>query len=249
MCFSLMIQNTFKFNTQLMKKTTLLIIVITFSQLSFSQEKWSVGLSFEPGTSGLTQRTEYGFSDTVQLYIGSNYSYSISGIVDFKVNNKFHISSGINYNKLSYSWGIKREYYDPEFLNLAANPNWLSNTYTTHYNLLSIPLNIQFNIKTFNKFDFYLKGGLSANYLFDTNTSVVEEYENETKDTSLTTHIKKGFKLSANIGVGLNYAINSRFKIVMEPSIEYFIKKTENTVPLNGHFYNIGVNFGIIYGL
>ncbi len=242
-----------------MKKILLVIIATAFVQFSFAQSRWSFGFLFEPGISGLTHRVEdTGQPDSVKFYFGPKYSYSIGGMTDLKFNNRFHLSTGINFKKMSFSLGQKREDMDTFMLNIFAQSDtsllhiqkW---TLIPSYYFISVPINLKYYLNPLKKTNIFFVAGLTINYLFEGNGIWINEYDygtdaNKWKQKPYSETSKK-FYLSLQLGMGVNYTITNQFKIFLSPSFQYFIKKTENGFPINGNFYNIGVQIGILYSL
>jgi hypothetical protein len=59
-----------------MKKIMLILIVIAYSQTNFSQSKLGLGLSFEPGFSGISNIEMDTGNPNEQYFFESRFSYS-----------------------------------------------------------------------------------------------------------------------------------------------------------------------------
>jgi hypothetical protein len=237
-----------------MKKFSLILILVSFSQLSISQSKWSVGLYFEPGSGGLAKRYEHaGFDDSVRMYNGPRTSYIIGGLVNFRLNDRIRFSTGLYFKEMSFALSIKRDYYPASFNETFSkiDPNvvyWQSTTFTNYFYFWSVPATIQYSLITSNKLNVYVNTGVTANFMFKSSstTDIFYDYGTENRDTSI---YRNQYFFSLSFGAGINYSLSNQFCLFLEPCGSYFLRKAENPYPIEGHFYNLGVKFGVLYSL
>lgn len=231
-----------------MKKMLLIFYLINVTLLSFSQGKWSVGLSFQPGTTGLIQR-EDPFPDSINFYKAPKSSTSINLIVDLYLTDRIQISSGYRNSKMSYSQEQNRDDVNLSLLEALGALNWMKTTYITSYYFMSIPLNIKFNLLKIDKLKIYLKGGVSTDFIKKANVEFINYYNDKPEEryTKPENNGKNNLMYSTNISLGLKYSLNNQYKVLIEPTYQYFFTKVDNSVPLKGHFYKTGVEFGFLY--
>jgi hypothetical protein len=245
-----------------MKKSILILVLCILQQIIFSQSKWSFGLSFQPGTSGLYNPKQYIFNntDTNNVYQGNKYSFILTELVEFRLNKRIHLRSGISFSKMGFIWQQKREFYTEEFLQsiLYAFPqlvNWERTTSKNNYYFVGIPLIFNYDIKTSGNLYFSLNSGILFNYFFGNKEFGHLEFTNKFENLeSQETGQDLRFHYFLQFGVSINYTLTNNVKIFMEPNFAYDFTKldkpeTEALPFFDGNFWHIGINFGIMYNL
>jgi hypothetical protein len=242
-----------------MKKLLLIILCIFAFHLCNAQSKWSIGLTFQAGKSGLMNPVLNGFpdADSIDAYQGSDYSFTIKEPVIYQINDRISVQSGITFSKMKFNWQKRKEYFTPdamaEYTKYDVSEGWQMNSYKGSFYFIGIPLIVNFRIITSNKFDFYLSTGLSFNYLFgfQYNGSSYFIYKTYTSKSDIIFNIDKFkmFHYELHIGTGFTFKLTNNFKLLIEPSFAYDFNNMcyPKSDGMDGNLLNIGINLGFIY--
>jgi hypothetical protein len=245
-----------------MKKSILILVLCLMHHILFSQSRWSFGLSFQPGSSGLYNPKQYiiNNNDTSDVYQGNKYSFILSEIIEFRLTERFHLRSGISLSKMGYKWQQKREFYTEEFLQsiLYAFPqmvNWEGSTYKTNYYFIGIPLTFNYVIKSSENLNFSLNTGILFNYLIGAKVYSHSQFTNRFKNEEFQeTGQDLRFHYFLQFGVSCSYNLTDNVKIFIEPNLDYDFTKLDkpetDILPyFDGNFWHLGINLGILYNL
>ncbi len=125
------------------------------------------------------------------------------------------------------------------------NMSGFTNTLSTQgefsqtFDFIEIPLFLRYNIVD-SKIGLELIGGVSANFVVGNNV-----YMNEQK-VGKTSNISK-LNYSGTVGIGVQYALNKRFSLSVEPRFNYYLNSINKDVEVTYKPYRIGVYTGINY--
>jgi hypothetical protein len=242
-----------------MKKTILIIFTSILVLPCFSQSKWGFGLSFQPGVGGLLHPEQDAFpnADSIDVYQGVDFSYSYDALVEYAINDRIHICSGINYSRTGFKWQFKKDFYTFEELQYypsldTAYANWQGTKVNPRYIFVGIPISLKYILKVRDKFSIFINSGIGLHYLFDGNEKYKSEFTNYDleRNEKINTLDKNAKKVLINIkfSAGIAYNISDRFKILFEPDFQFYPKKIKQSI-MSGNLYNIGLQTGIMYQL
>ena len=198
---------TLKESKKLNHKVLILIILIIYPSLTFSQtSKFSLGIAASPNF--------YFVNPDLRGYYPPytvNSAYSLGTELYYSLTEKGVIRSGLYYSKISYEVG----YYYFDYYNNGINP--ISGRITAAY--LDIPLLYDFNFIKKEKLSIYSSIGITPSFILFSeeivtfNDNVVRDFEALNK-----------FSLSFQNGLGIKYNIHEKFGIKLEPQFKYFFK-------------------------
>jgi len=223
-----------------MKKSILIIIIISFSILASGQTgKFSGGLLFSP-------EMNFYEAENNDKKASINYRYGLIG--EFKINDYLYIQSGVSYIKQTYN--IERSYDHCAFLEPGeACLEVLRYIDKNDYYLMSVPINLVIK-KTFND------SNLSPFVLLNMNNNFHFLSKYHSAYNSNVDELKefKYFGNTGNIGFGIEYLLWSKIKMNLYTHIriiEYRKKDPivyENEDQINT-FNNLGLSVSVLYVL
>lgn len=115
------------------------------------------------------------------------------------------------------------------------------------YNYLKIPVKINYLLFT-GKLKFFLSGGFSTNiFLYQSSITILTYADGEQESSKTNTNTNKEtlpINLSAQIGCGINYDLNSKLLFRMEPIYRRSLTPTANA-SIKSYLYSFGVNLSI----
>ena len=132
---------------------------------------------------------------------------------------------------------VSNEY--SENVNLAS---YSSSDLTQSFETIEIPFLLRYNLSQ-KRLGVFVTGGLSANWIVE--NAVYRNNGGRTKigetDNIRTTNF------SSQLGFGLEYRLNSRFQIGLEPSVKYYLNSINKSGEYDYKPYSIGIFTGIRY--
>lgn len=230
---------------------SLLTLILLFPFVSFSQETskgfTAVGLM---GSLDYTNRT-LDFSDVNgwvatardQNEIG-NIGFMVYSQVQYKFNNRLRLEGGVGYSNRSYKTKSEDLHW------VTNDPDLPVKSRTVHrFKYISLPLNVQYDIYTHNKFRLFAIAGIATNIFLARRTQVQSSLANGnnndysfSKRSGYTT-----FSAIARCGVGLDYQVMKHFTVRIEP----YYQRTIRSITVDDHakeyIYVLGVATGIFY--
>lgn len=223
-----------------MKKSILIIIIISFSILALGQtEKFSGGLLFSP-------EIDFYEVENNNKKISINYRYGL--ICEFKINDYLYIQSGLSYKKQTYK--IERAYDHCAFLEHGESCTFILKYIDKNdYYLMSVPINLVIK-KTFNDSNLSPFVLLSMNNNFHFLSKYHAAYASNVDELKEF----KYFGNTGNIGFGIEYLLWGKLKVNLTTHlrlIEYRKKDPivyENEDQINT-FNNLGLSVSVLYAL
>ncbi len=170
--------------------------------------------------------------------------YTLGGSASLQCNNHVTLEFGINYSNKGYQTRMQVLYYfqyDP------ATPQKMKSIYNYHY--VEVPLKVNF-IFGKKKLRFISSLGIIPNFFLGETTKSVFVYANAGKESS-TSPENFGYKrlnISPFIGLGIDYKINDKMNVRIQPSFSYGILKIIDA-PVTGYLYNGGINMSYLFKL
>lgn len=236
-----------------MKKIIFLtsLIVFLFLKVNYAQIKpYKFGFRLAPNISWLSPDSKY-YSNN-----GSDMGFSWGFVSDISITENYFFQTGFNIS----SFNAKLEYPDIIFVEAENDsmPGQIFRNYKLRY--IEIPALIKMKTNPYKKFSFY--GLIGFNFGFNIRAQAEDrfEYKNfyeESKTDNFENDIKDDlnfFKLSLNVGVGVEYEIYQ--STVVFAGISFNNGVTNILKGYNGRFpsvkqkaipYSLDFNFGVIF--
>ncbi|MEQ1733395.1 MAG: outer membrane beta-barrel protein [Bacteroidia bacterium] len=205
-----------------------------------SAAKWQVGVCFSPdATNSNNQGTPFLYRTSFGFATGLNASR--------KLNKQFRVDAGLLYaqrgekmENLVWGWHYRQNGFNDDTL------------YSIKYKhkLIEIPVKLKWYFKQGNNFNLYTTLGVSANF-YDVTKVKETFYNSTTKEVFFhTLHNESNLlgKLfpSAIIGIGVEYKLNAKLSIVVQPEYRYYLISTFGYIET---LTALGVNCGVSYNL
>ncbi len=237
-----------------MKQLLILIAILatltTNGQTAKSKHNISIGYSVAPAYSFRTLNNNDGNSSSdiatdarnknelakFGYRTGVNFLFSCSGSVGFETGIILS-SKGYKTKKLNLTFAQP----DP------SSPVTAQFNYSYQY--IGIPLKARFMTGK-NKLRFISSVGFTTNFLSSVKHNTKYEYADGRTDNgkqSSTSGLKK-VDISPTISAGIDYKLNDKIYLIVEPMFEYGVIKTRDT-PVTEHLWDAGINIGFYYGL
>lgn len=239
-----------------MKHLTLFLLVLTaFS--SYGQEvtppnfkRFQIGINYSQDVCYRILQNNDG-SAMSDLVIDSRNDLEIA---------KFGYTSGLNicYNISSFlgvETGLQysnKGYQTNELTFVAAQPDpsipeSAKFIYSFHY--VDIPVKVNFTVGIKRKMKFFSSVGVTTNVFIQETSTTVYHYSDRTeRHTSPTNYDYKRVNLSPTVSAGIDYMINSRMNLRVEPTFRFGVLKIIDS-PVTGYLYNGGLNVSYYFGL
>ena len=242
-----------------MKNLTLLLLTMTaFS--AYGQDKTKenptvdfkrvqIGINVSPDICFRTLKNNDG-SSTSDLVVKLNnenetikVGYTTGLNVCFNIKKFVGIETCIQYSNKGYQTKFKDLIFgqpDP------SAPNKAKFIYNFH--CIDIPVKANFTIGK-KKVRFFTSVGVTTNiFIKETQTSVLVYSDHTTRKTNPTSYDYKRVNISPTISVGIDYKINSRMNLRVEPTFRYGVLKIIDA-PVTGYLYSGGLNISYYFGL
>jgi hypothetical protein len=173
----------------------------------------------------------------------AKFGYSAGLNVCFNLNKVVGLQTGIHYSNKGYK--IKTM----KFISGQSNPNIpqkATKIYNFHY--IDIPLTAYFtNDKT--RFRFFTSIGLTTNiFIIETRNEIVKYFDHTDRVTTKTNDDYKKLNISPTISFGVDWKMNSRMNLRVEPTFRYGVIKI-NDAPVTSYLYNGGLNLSYYFAL
>lgn len=194
--------------------------------------------------------------------------------LDFIFNNRLSLGSGMYLSRVGQQNNEVLAYNDPESSSMykltssvgsvSVNPRkfetaiveqpasdkdtmpgdyMVNGSFVQNLDYLEVPLVLKYKVLD-KKFSVNLMGGVSPGILV--NNSSYFEVDGEKSQTGTTQNIEP-FIYNSIIGIGLEYAINRKLSLNMEPSFKYALSPVNSNNGLNYHPYSLSWFTGISY--
>lgn len=170
-------------------------------------------------------------------------SYTAGLNVAFNIKKFVGLETGVQYSNKGYQ--TKMEDLEFAYPN-PNNPNKAKFIYNFH--CIDIPIKANFTIGK-KKVRFFTSVGLTTNIFIKATSTGVLVYSNHTKrETIPISYNYKKVNISPLISVGIDYKINSRMNLRVEPTFRYGVLKLMDT-PITTYLYSGGLNISYYFGL
>lgn len=132
--------------------------------------------------------------------------------------------------------------YENSFAAVEASNASLKQDIEQNLQLIEIPMEMEYNVKSGKKLNVFATGGMSTMIRKKSDILLADSKELLGRTTNV-----KSVSFSANAGIKLDYKISEKLSMNVEPQLKYMI----NTVTANDEVqpYLVGVNAGISYSL
>lgn len=237
-----------------MKLVCILIATLFYSSLygqtNLPAGKYSIGLSIDPAYSYRTLSKQVDSSSADIIYKSRNereiakpgYHFAIT--MRYQVNNILQIETGFQYANKGYRTKKQSTVFFPPD---PGQPTYASFKY--NYNYIGIPIIVR-ALYGRPKLQFSTSLGVASNLLLNVKTKSKYEYadgHNE-HDIESSSYNYKKFDLAPMLGVGINYRMNNKLLLSIEPTFRYSVLPTTETA-IRERFWSVGVNAGLFYKL
>ena len=117
-----------------------------------------------------------------------------------------------------------------------------------NFHYIDIPLKVNFTIGK-KKVRFFTSVGLTTNiFIKETQTSILKYTDRTDRITKPTSYDYNRINISPTISLGIDYKINSRMNLRIEPIFRYGVLKIIDA-PVTGYLYNGGLNISYYFGM
>lgn len=242
-----------------MKQLTFFLMTLTAIS-SYGQDKTKVtttsefkrvqiGINISPDICFRTLENNDG-SSTSDLVVKLNnenetvkVGYTAGLNICFNIKKNVGLETGIQYSNKGYqTHPIDLILSQPD----PSEPNKSKFIYNFH--CIDIPLKANITIGK-NKVRFFTSVGLTTNiFKKETETSVLVYSDRTDKITYPTNFDYNKLNISLTISVGIDYKINSRMNLRVEPTFRYGVLKIINA-PVTGYLYSGGLDISYYFGL
>ena len=252
-------------------KTIIFLLTIAITTNLFGQEKQtdSQTTDFKKVQISVSFSSDYCFrtlnnndgSWSSDLVINSRNNHEISKLgyttglsVIFSLKKNIGIEAGIQYSNKGYQTKMQDlnfgDSIDPKygfsFITSGSTPTQLKFIYSDYY--IDIPLKINFSFGK-KKISLITSAGLTTNiFIKETQTSVLVNSDRTDRKTNPTNFDYNKVNISPTISVGIDYKINSRMNLRIEPTFRYGVLKIIDA-PVTGYLYSGGLNISYYFGL
>jgi hypothetical protein len=246
---------------------TLITVLITLTALySFAQEnsdseiqKFQIGVNFSPDvcyrTLKLTDEGATYFNSVVNPEWIVDYrndleiiklGYSAGVHVNYNLNRKFGIQAGLEFANKGYQTKKVDLIYPQPNKPAPSFPNQAKNVF--NYMYLDIPIRVNLTLGS-KKIRFISSLGITTNvFLFESVKSVKYYSDRTERDTQVGTLTYNRINISPTASIGIDYKINSRMNLRVEPTIRYGLLQIIDA-PITAHLFNGGVNMSCFFSL
>ncbi len=113
------------------------------------------------------------------------------------------------------------------------------------FSTLSVPLHLRYRLNN-NKISFSLIGGFSSNIIIG--NKVYLKYGNAKEFLGSTENIRN-FNMSADWGLGMEYPLSGKIKIMIEPELKYFLQSLsrDNDINYKPYLFTLSTGIGIVF--
>lgn len=242
-----------------MKQLTFLLLLLTSCRL-FGQDNESstpdlkrvlIGFNVSPNICYRSLQVNDGSSTSAGIVMSRNENetvklgYSAGLNMCFNLKRHFGIEAGIQYSDKGFRSKML-------ILNPLQPDPFVPNKAKFIYNFHCVDIPIKANFTTDEgKIRVFTSVGLTANFFIkETVTSVLffsDHTERKTRMTSESDNYNK-LNITPTISVGVDYRINEKMNLRIEPTLRYGVLKIIDT-PVTGYLYSGGINVVYYYGL
>ena len=208
-----------------------------------------IGINFSPDICFRTLKNNDG-SSTSDLVLRLNnenetvkFGYTAGLNVCFNIKKFVGIETGIQYSNKGYQTKMKDLVFGQPDPHTPKKAKFIYN-----FHCIDIPVKVNFTIGE-KKVRFFTSVGLTTNILIkETQTSVLVYSDHTDRNTKPTSFDYNRINISPTISLGIDYKINSRMNLRIEPTFRYGVLKIIDA-PLTGYLYNGGINISYYFGM
>jgi hypothetical protein len=208
-----------------------------------------IGINISPDICFRTLKNNDGSSSSDLVLKQNNenetikFGYTAGINVCFNIKKFVGIETGIQYSNKGYQTKFEDVIYSqPE----PSAPNKAKLIYDFH--CLDIPVKANFTIGK-KKVRFFTSVGVTTNiFVKETSTSVLVYSDRTDRKTNSINNDYNRVNFSATISAGIDYKINRRMNLRVEPTFRYGVFKIIDA-PVTGYLYNGGLNISYYFGL
>lgn len=180
---------------------------------------------------------EYNKIETIKI------SYSAGLNVCFNIKKFVSLETGIQYSNKGFQTKFIDLGIGPQDPSL---PEKLKMIYSYHY--IDIPVKVNFTIGK-KKVRFFTSVGVTTNiFIKETQIGVLVYSDRTDRKTSSTNTDYNNVNISPTISVGIDYKMNNRMNLRVEPTFRYGVLKLTDT-PTTDYLYSGGLNISYYIGL
>jgi hypothetical protein len=229
---------------------TTIISFTSHAQDKNSKQKILIGFNFSPDYSFRTLENNDGSSSTDFVIKSRNnieqakVGYTTGLNVYINASQPVGFETGIQFSNRGYKTKSQNLIFSFPSPNL---PTKVKTTYSYQY--IGVPLKAKFSFGK-SKVRFVSSVGFITNLLLNVDQTNNLEYANgmvEKKTQSSTSGFKK-VDLSPTISVGMDYQLNNKIHLLVEPTLRYGLLKTVDA-PVTENLWTAGLNVGFYYVL
>ncbi|MBK8601905.1 MAG: outer membrane beta-barrel protein [Saprospiraceae bacterium] len=172
---------------------------------------------------------------------GLNFNKKFGSKLYFKTGLRM-ANKGYNSYKLNtLKWGLdgKDGVYHPDFPTGGTEDK--SSQFKYHYFFLEMPVMIRYEFIQKSKISIYMEAGSAVSYYLQSVT--VHNYGTDRKVFKENEQSINDFQISAILGVGLNYQLNNKTQLFLQPTFNYQLTDLVSA-PVNEHLYSAGLELG-----
>jgi hypothetical protein len=170
-------------------------------------------------------------------------SYTAGLNVSYNIKKSIGIETGIQYSNKGFQTKLDKAVPlvpDP------TNPDKFKYIFNYHY--LDFPLKVNFTFGE-NKVRFFSSAGITTNlFLKQIQTNVYRYSDRTIRTSNPTIYDYKKVNLSPTISIGIDYKINEKMNLRIEPTFRYGVIAISDD-PITYYLYNGGLNMSFYYGL
>jgi len=243
-----------------MKRLTFLIATI-FSLSVYGQDTLKskptkdfkrvlIGVNFSPDYCYRTLKNNDGSSSSTFVLESRNdreiakFGYTAGLNVCYNFTNLIGIETGVQYSNKGYQTKMQDLIWGQPDPSLPTKAKFIYND-----NYIDIPLKVNFTFGK-KKFRFCASAGLTTNIFINETSTSVQEFSDgdQKKQTSKTSFSYKRIDLSPTVSIGVDYKINNKMNLKVEPTFRYGVLKIIDS-PVTGYLWNAGLNISYYFGL
>ncbi len=170
-------------------------------------------------------------------------AYTAGLNVCYNIKKSIGIETGIQYSNKGFQTKLDKVVPlvpDP------TNPDKFKYIFNYHY--LDFPLKVNFTFGE-NKVRFFSSAGITTNlFLKQIQTNAYNFPDRTVRTSNPTRYDYKKVNLSPNISIGIDYKINEKMNLRIEPTFRYGVIAISDD-PVTDYLYNGGLNISYYYGL
>jgi hypothetical protein len=206
-----------------------------------------IGVNFSPDYCFRKLKNNDGSSTSALIVDNRNshesakFGYTTGINVCINFSKAIGLEAGIQYSNKGYQFKFNNSTFDPSI------PTKGKIIYNDKY--IDIPLKINLTLGK-RKVQFFSSVGITTNiFIGETQTNILKYSDGNTdKRTQSTPYNYNKVDISPIISLGINYKINDKMNLRVEPTFRYGVLKIIDS-PVTGYLWNAGLNIGYYFGL